>query len=79
MNLRSENKMNIFAKAIKDQKERQDKEKSRKKLIEAVVPEQRRKLNDMMDDVETRILALQDAHLTASCRGNPLLRDNDNK
>ena len=66
----SDNKVNIFAKAL--QKERGIK-KGRERLMAAVVPEQRKKLSEMMDDVETRLLALQNAHLTASCRGNPLL------
>jgi len=72
----SENKMNIFAKALMAQR---GKKIGRERLMEAIVPEERKRLNEMMDDVEIRLLALQNAHLTASCRGNPLLHKDDHR
>jgi hypothetical protein len=72
----SENKMNIFAKALL---ERRGKDKGRERLMAAIVPEERKRLSEMIDDVETRLLALQNAQLTASCRGNPLLHKDDNR
>ena len=68
--------MNIFAKALKDVREKQ---KGRERLLVAIIPEQRKRLSEMIDDVEARLLTLQNAHLTVSCIGNPLLHKNDNR